>query len=115
MGNERRRHPRVKAGIPFRLVNEAGEEEVFDLVDLSEAGARITCGHPIPTMTQIRVAMVLPRGEEAPEVRGASVDTTGVVVWSHRVEDGRYDTGVFFSGLEDAQRELLQAFVAGAR
>jgi hypothetical protein len=115
MGNERRRHPRVQAEIPFRLVGEGGKEEPFDLVDLSEAGARITCDRPITAMTRIRVAMVLPgpplgRGE-AP----VTVDTTGVVVWSHRVEGGRYDTGVFFSELEDGQREILQTFVDAKR
>lgn len=114
MGSERRKHPRVRAEIPFRLLDEAGQEENFDLVDLSEAGARITCGHPIPALTQIRVAMVLP-GAAAGAAASVQLDTTGVVVWSHRVEDGRYDTGVFFSGLEDGQREVLQAFVDGAR
>ena len=115
MGTERRRHPRVRAGIPFRLVSEKGAEEAFELVDLSESGARITCGHPIAAMTRIRVAMVLPGemvGADDPEVR---LDTNGVVVWSHRVEDGRYDTGVFFSDLADDQRDVLASFVEGTR
>ncbi len=113
MGNERRRHQRVRAEVPLRLLNEQGDEEPFELVDLSESGARITCRHPINAMTRIRVAMLLP-GRAVGHDGDVRLDTTGVVVWSHRAEDGRYDTGVFFSDLEDEQRGLLQAFVDAA-
>lgn len=113
MGHERRRHHRVSPELPFRLVNEQGDEEAFDLVDLSESGARITCGHPITAMTRIRVALVLP-GTYVGQEDDVRVDTTGVVVWSHRVDPGRYDTGVFFADLADDQRGLLQSFVTAA-
>jgi PilZ domain len=113
MGNERRKHPRISADLPFRLVNAKGEEETFDLVDLSESGARIQCGHAIQAMTRIRVAMVLP-GRRLGRDGDVRVDTTGVVVWSHPVEDGVYDTGVFFPELEDDQRRLLKTFVHAA-
>ena len=113
MGNERRRHPRVPAALPFRLVSETGEEESFDLVDLSESGARIQCHHAIPAMTRIRVALVLP-GEYLDAAEDVRVDTTGVVVWSHPLEDGLYDTGVFFSELSDDERGMLYSFVSSA-
>ena len=113
MGNERRRHPRVPAALPFRLVGESGEEESFDLVDLSESGARIKCHHGINAMTRIRVALVLP-GEQLGIEDDVRLDTTGVVVWSHPVADGVYDTGVFFAELEDEQRHLLQSYVSTA-
>ncbi len=111
MGNERRRHPRVPAALPFRLVSEAGEEESFDLVDLSESGARIKCHHAIPAMTRIRVALVLPSQYLEADV-DVRVDTTGVVVWSHPLENGLYDTGVFFSELEEDERGMLHSFVS---
>ena len=116
MGNERRRHQRVRAEVPFRLVDEGGGEEAFDLVDLSEAGARITCSRPIAAMTRIRVAIRLPV-DKVGEGDGddLQVDTSGVVVWSHRVDEGRYDVGVFFSDIEDDQRHRLQSFVATAQ
>ena len=113
MGHERRRHHRVSADLPFRLVNEQGDEETFDLVDLSESGARITCGHPISAMTRIRVAMVLP-GRLVGQEDDVRLATTGVVVWSHRVEDDVYDTGVFFPELDPASSDLLQAYVMSA-
>lgn len=111
MGNERRRHPRVPAALPFRLVSESGQEESFDLVDLSESGARIQCHHAITAMTRIRVAMVIPSQHVGTE-EDVRLDTTGVVVWSHPIQDGLYDTGVFFPDLEAHERGLLHAFVS---
>lgn len=113
MGNERRRHPRIRADLPFRLISEGGEQESFDLVDLSESGARIQCGHPITAMTRIRVAMRIP-AQALGRDEDVQLDTTGVVVWSHRIDDGRYDTGVFFSDLGETERGVIQSYVATA-
>jgi hypothetical protein len=110
MGDERRRHQRVAADFPFRFVNEQGEEEAFDLLDLSESGARIQCGRQLAAMTRVQVGLVLP-GHRLGQEEDVRVVTTGVVVWSHQVADGRFDTGVFFSELEDAQRDTLRSFV----
>ncbi|MFV1959921.1 MAG: PilZ domain-containing protein [Planctomycetota bacterium] len=113
MGNERRRHLRIPADLPFRLVAEDGAEEPFELIDLSESGARIQCAQPISPMTRIRVALTLP-GRHVGQDDDVRLVTTGVVVWSHPVEDGRYDTGVFFAELEEEQRDYLQSFVHAA-
>jgi hypothetical protein len=106
---ERRRHPRVPASLPFRLKADGGEES-FDLVDLSESGVRIRCRRSIPAMTRIQVSLVLParRLGAGDDVR---LDTTGVVVWSHRADGQTFDTGVFFADLDDRQRGLLRSFV----
>jgi hypothetical protein len=109
---ERRRHDRVPADVPFRL-NADGVEDTFDLMDLSESGVRIRCRRSLPAMARIQVSLVLPaRRVQAPgDVR---LDTTGVVVWSHRSDAGgaqAFDTGVFFSELDDRQRGLLRSFV----
>jgi len=108
-GPERRRHPRVPANVPFRLLNE-GKEEAFDLVDLSESGVRIRCRHPMPPMTRILVRLVLP-GDRIGAASDVKFETTGVVVWSHKAPGTEYDTGVFFADLDDRQRRLLHAFV----
>ena len=113
MGNERRRHPRIKADLPFRLVSEEGEQEAFDLVDLSESGARIQCAHPITAMTRIRVALRFPAASLDRD-DDIQLDTTGVVVWSHRIDEGKYDTGVFFADLAEDDRGVIQTFVATA-
>lgn len=111
--DERRRHQRVPARIPCLLRDDAGTESPFDVVDLSESGVRLRCGQPISAMTRIRVSMQLPPeriGRDDP----AEVDTVGVVVWSHEVSGGQYDTGVFFSELDEDDRALLQAYVLSA-
>jgi hypothetical protein len=114
-GPERRRHRRVPAALPFKLLND-GKEEAFDLVDLSESGVRIKCRHAMPPMTRILVQLVLP-GERIGARNDVKFETTGVVVWSHkapektRPENARFDTGVFFADLDERQRSLLHAFV----
>jgi hypothetical protein len=108
-GPERRRHRRVSAAVPFKLLND-GKEEAFDLVDLSESGVRIKCRHAMPPMTRILVQLVLP-GERIGAQSDVKFETTGVVVWSHRAPEKSYDTGVFFADLDDRQRSLLHAFV----
>lgn len=110
MSSERRRHTRVEAELPCRLVHGDGQEEAFDLIDLSESGARINCARQLDSMTRIRVAMVLP-GARLGHDEDLRVETVGVVVWSHPVADDRFDTGVFFAELDEDQRELLQSFV----
>jgi hypothetical protein len=107
---ERRRHARVPGGVPFRLRTE-DHEEGFDLVDLSESGVRIRCRRAIPAMTRIQVSLVLPARRVGGAHGDVQLDTTGVVVWSHRAEGETFDTGVFFSDLDDRQRGLLRSFV----
>lgn len=108
---ERRKHPRVPAGLPFRLLTD-GREETFHLLDLSESGARIEASRPLHPMTRLKVSLTLPANRVGtPD--DAQLETTGVVVWSHRRgADSLYDLGVFFAELDDAQRGLLRAFVA---
>jgi hypothetical protein len=113
MTKERRKHRRVEASLSCRLVNAAGKEEGFDLLDLSESGARLQCASALAPMTRIRVVMVLP-GERLKRQENVPLETEGVVVWSHRVEGGSYDTGVFFPVLDDDQRALLRAYVFSA-
>ena len=110
MGNERRRHPRIAAELPFRFVNEEGELEPFELVDLSESGARIRCARQLTTMTRMVVGMVLP-GRFVGSEEDVRLETPGVVVWSHDVGEGRFDTGVFFPDLTEDHRETLRSFV----
>lgn len=109
-GAERRKSRRIPASLPFRLVAN-GKEESFDLVDLSESGARIRCGHFVPAMTRIQVRILLP-GSRVGTPHALEFDTHGVVVWSHKEpKASTYDTGVFFSELDDRQRNLLRTFV----
>src|SRR5262245_66065175 len=109
---ERRRHTRVKASIPFHLLTD-GKDEPFDLVDLSESGVRIRSPRALAPMTRIRVRVVLP-AKRVGSPADVAMDTTGVVVWSHKQAGTaqQFDVGGSFADLEDRQRNLLRAFVS---
>ena len=116
MSDERRKHPRVtgdEEARPCLLRGPDGGEETFDLMDLSESGARLRCARSIPAMTRIGVALTLP-AERVGRDSAAQLQTMGVVVWSHEVEPGRFDTGVFFPELDPESRSILQAYVLSA-
>ena len=62
-------------------------------------------------MTRIQVRILLP-GERVGTKQALEFDTHGVIVWSHKESGAKtYDTGVFFSELDERQRNLLRAFV----
>ncbi len=113
MTDDRRKHRRVPAPFPCVIRTDDGAERPFELVDLSESGARLKCAFPIAAMTRIAVQIRLPAVRIGRE-EDAGLDTTGVIVWSHRVEDDVYDTGVFFPELSDENAALLQAYVMSA-
>lgn len=113
MKDERRKHQRVPAQFPCVIRADDGSERPFELVDLSESGIRLKCGMPLPAMTRIHVVLQLPAGRIGREA-DERFETAGVIVWSHRVDDDVYDTGVFFPELEPTGAELLQAYVLSA-
>ena len=113
MSEERRVHPRVEGNLPCVLRTASGQDEHFDLLDLSESGARIRCPHAMAAMTEIAVHVDLPGARIGAE-KDLRLKTRGVVVWSHPTADGRFDTGVFFPELDDESRAALQAYVLSA-
>ena len=71
MSQERRTQTRVPAGGSCTIRDQEGDERAFELVDLSECGARLRCENAIGAMTRIQVNMVLPAeriGESADAV-----------------------------------------------
>jgi hypothetical protein len=115
-GSERRKHARAPATFPCVLIGPDQKEERFDLVDLSESGVRMRCGRSLPAMTQIQVALLLPKSRVG-RPKDIPLSTRGVVVWSHKAKAGKkaeFDTGVFFPELSTEQRNLLAAFVTTA-
>ncbi len=115
MSDERRKHPRVPALLtgPCTIRRDDGSETAFELQDLSECGARLVCEAAIGAMTRIHVAMRLP-GDRVGRDDDTTVETIGVVVWSHQTDEGGYDTGVFFPELDDDSASLLRSYVATA-
>jgi hypothetical protein len=113
MTEDRRKHRRVPAPFPCVIRADDGEERPFELVDLSESGVRLKCAMALPAMTRIHVALKLPAGRIGRD-EDERLETVGVIVWSHRIDDDVYDTGVFFPELDPTGVELLQAYVMSA-
>ncbi|MGE0192014.1 MAG: PilZ domain-containing protein [Planctomycetota bacterium] len=112
-GAERRRHTRVEAGGICLLAGSEGHQTAFELLDLSESGARLRCERGLPAMTRVGVILVLP-AQRIGQPKDARLDITGVVVWSHEAETKVFDTGVFFPELDDDARTALKAYVTAS-
>ena len=78
MTEQRRKSQRVAAQGPCTIRDPDGTEHAFELVDLSECGARLRCEVPIGAMTRIHVAMRLP-GDRVGQEADASLETAGVI------------------------------------
>lgn len=113
MDEKRRKHRRVPAQGPGTLFEKDGAERSFELIDLSESGARLRCAAGIDAMTRVRVVLILP-AERLGHTEDARLETTGVVVWSHETDDASFDTGVFFPDLDEESAGMLRNFVATA-
>ncbi len=113
MTEQRRKNQRVAAQGACTILDPDGGEHAFELIDLSECGARLRCEIPIGAMTRINVAMLLPADRVGRDA-DARLQTAGVIVWSHRVEEGVNDIGVFFPELDEEGASLLQAYVLSA-
>lgn len=83
MSAERRKHKRVQASFPCAFVGADKGQEPFELIDLSESGARLRCARALIPMTEIQVALKLP-GPRVGQKQDVAFQTRGVVVWSHR-------------------------------
>ena len=115
MSDERRKQSRVPVPAHGACTIRSAEraEAAFELTDLSESGARLKCEAAVGAMTRIHVSMSLP-AERVGRDEDAAIETVGVVVWSHGLEGGGFDTGVFFPELDDESAVLLQAYVLSA-
>lgn len=124
---DRRLAPRARPPVDLRL-RLVGNPEVTEIRDISASGVCCTTLQPLAVMTQVHLVLSLPGGAN-PGPRAAlpgsvEVAADGVVV--RCVRDGRrasagtgastaYETAIFFTGLEDADRETLAGFVVALR
>lgn len=112
--HERRQAPRAGAprDLAMRLV---GRPDVLEIRDLSASGVCCTIAQPLAVMTQVHLVLLVPRSGAAPR----EVPTDGVVVRCVKNSRGASPTGyeiaVFFTGLDDADRNTLASYVTAVR
>ena len=111
-GDERRRFPRSRRGVP--VVDQSGPGVLNHVDNISANGVLCHTVKPVPLMTRMSIALDLPVD---PEVR---IDAEGVVVRCDPDEQGddRYRVAILFTKLDDEEhaaiREYVESDIAGA-
>jgi c-di-GMP-binding flagellar brake protein YcgR len=108
-----RRHPRVARRIRVRSTSREAVE--LETIDLSVGGLLCTAPAFLPPMTKLAVSLVLPRPRSGPEndghVRGEAV-VVRTEPSSPVLGGSVYRVALFFSHMEEADRQKLQHFLA---
>ena len=103
---ERRLHPRFS--VPGPIEFGVGPEGAASLVDLSRSGLGCLSPKAFEEMAILEIAMELPVGEESLAFKAG-----GAVVRCEPVEgEKRWRVAVFFTHMDDGNREVLDRFLA---
>jgi len=112
--DDKRRHPRVAQRI--RVRSSSREAVELETIDLSAGGLSCTAPAFLAPMTKLAISMVLPadRGADKPEA-GQMVKGEAVVVRTEPSSpvpgNGPYRVALFFSRMEDEDRDRLLDFL----
>jgi hypothetical protein len=122
---DRRRAKRVESKVRFEAAigTSAGDGRTtsFETVNLSASGLYFKSDLPVEPMTRFELEIMFPNSTGAVSADAgagpASVKGEGTVVWAAPdVDDpgnNRFEVGVFFSRIDPAGKERLEAHVAG--
>lgn len=110
---DRRLAPRARTpdGMHLRF---PGLAEPAVVRDLSTSGVCCTMEQTLPLLSQVQVTFLLPSdGPERP-TSSREVTCTGAVVRCARA-GARYETAIFFTSVDDEDREALERYVTSLR
>jgi c-di-GMP-binding flagellar brake protein YcgR len=114
MKQDKRRHPRVAQKI--RVRSSSREAVEFETIDLSAGGFCCTAPAFLAPMTKLAVSLVLPHHGPGPHRNGGDVVSCEAVVVRTdppgQDHDGHYRLALFFSRMDDADRQRLHDFLA---
>jgi c-di-GMP-binding flagellar brake protein YcgR len=110
---EKRRHPRSKKSIDFKIETD-GSTITAKSIDLSCIGAYCQVDKYIPPMTNLKIVLALPCGDQ--ESGAEHVECIGAVV---RVEktpsntngDDKYNIAIYFNEIEESEKEKIANFL----
>lgn len=110
--DERRKYPRVFESVPCRVIL-GPSAFVTETKNLSCGGALCYLNSPLPIMTKLDVALLLPSGTESSATR--SIRCVGVVVRREppvgSTGSPSYPTAIYFSQLAQDDRRRIAEFV----
>jgi hypothetical protein len=112
--HDKRRHPRFEKRV--RVRSELRESLELETIDLSLGGLRCTAPAYLPPMTKMALSLVLPAAPGSPESAEQVVNGEAVVVRTEppapgRLGSGAYSVALFFSRMEEADRQRLHEFL----
>jgi len=105
---ERRRFARVELHKVVALSSDGEKYLEAQCIDLGEGGIGCISSQPVEQSTRIYLIVGIPEGEKVREIQ-----TEGGVVWVERKDD-KYEFGVAFDQLSEADASTLRSFVSGA-
>ncbi|MHC4182092.1 MAG: PilZ domain-containing protein [Planctomycetota bacterium] len=110
---EQRRYPRSKKSIDFKIETD-GSTIAAKSIDLSCIGAYCQVDKYIPTMTNLKVVLVLPCGDQKGEAE--YVECIGAVVRVEKVpsktnRDDKYNIAIYFNAIEESEKEKIANFL----
>ncbi len=105
-GNERRRYPRSRRGMPVAEVNN-GPGVLNHVDNISANGVLCHTVNPVALMTKLRIALDLP----APV--GQRIDAEGVVVRCDRDDQGddHFKVAILFTKIDPEEHDAIRQFV----
>jgi hypothetical protein len=110
---ERRRHPRIDERVPFTIRSE-DFDAVAETLNLSCLGAYCQLTKYLPLMTNLKITLALPRGDQTNAIEYA--ECSGVVVRveemeSHSQGGKLYNTAIYFNEIEESQKQKIARLV----
>lgn len=105
-GAERRRYHRSRRGFPV-VVDKSGPGVLNHVDNISVNGVLCHTVKPVPLMTKMSVALVLPRPEER------RIECEGIVVRCepHESGDDHFKVAILFLNISDEEQRAIQEFV----
>ena len=105
-GEERRRYPRSKRRIQL-VLDDSGPGILNHVDNISETGVLCHTIKPVALMTRIGIVLDLPKPVDH------RVETEGVVVRCepHELGDDHFNVAIFFTRLEEKDRDAIHQFV----
>jgi len=116
---ERRKKPRVTAGLAAQLSSESGEASglAAETVNVSMAGVCCRSSNPIAPLTKVKMTLLVPETRPRKKEKTAVVRAEGVVVRTELTTDGsdgqQYEIACAFTVLGGEDRAILEAYVDG--
>ena len=110
---EKRRHPRSKKSIDFKIETD-GSTIAAKSIDLSCIGAYCQVDKYIPPMTNLKIVLALPCGDQ--ESGAEHVECIGAVVRVEKIPsntngDDKYNIAIFFNEIEESEKEKIANFL----